>query len=69
MLWRIGIGLVCAIAGYVIGAFGGGYLVSQVSTNSHDGNVEAAMTGAFVTGPLVAIISLIVGLILSRKSA
>lgn len=45
----------CAVAGYLLGGFGGGVLVSALSSNRHDGSVEAAMTGAFVTGPLAAL--------------
>ena len=52
MLRRISIGLLCAIAAYVIGAFTGGLLVSLFSSNTHDRGLEAAMTGAFFFGPL-----------------
>ncbi len=61
MLRRAGIGLLWAIPAYVAGAFGGGYLVSILSSNAHDGSVEAAMTGAFVTGPLAALIAFAAG--------
>lgn len=54
-------GLAWAVPGYLVGAFGGGYLISLLSSNTHDGSVEAAMTGAFVTGPLVAIVGFVVG--------
>jgi hypothetical protein len=59
---RVLMGLMYAAAGYVIGAFGGGYLVSVLSSNQHDGSVEAAMTGAFVLGPILALVGLVVGL-------
>jgi uncharacterized membrane protein YeaQ/YmgE (transglycosylase-associated protein family) len=36
MLRRIGTGLLLAIVAYVIGAFGGGYLLSLLSSNQHD---------------------------------
>ena len=54
MLRCIGIGLLFAIVAYLIGVFGGGYLVSLLSSNQHDKEMEAAMTGAFVFGPLAA---------------
>ena len=62
MIRRLGIGLLCAVAGYLLGAFGGGFLVSVFSSNQHDRSVEAAMTGAFVIGPLAAIVGFVAGL-------
>ncbi len=61
MLRRAGIGLLWAVPAYLAGAFGGGYLVSILSSNAHDGSVEAAMTGAFVTGPLAAVAAFAAG--------
>ena len=61
MLRRIGFGFLWGIAGYVCGAFGGGFLVSQLSSNRFDRDMEAAMTGAFVTGPLAALIAFAIG--------
>lgn len=55
------------IVGYLVGAFGGGYLVSLLSANVHDKSLEAAMTGAFVTGPIGAVIGLVVAIIWSRR--
>lgn len=43
--------------GYVIGAFGGGVLVSTFSSNQHDRSLEAAMIGAFVCGPIAAVLT------------
>jgi hypothetical protein len=54
------------VAGYLAGAFGGGWLVGALSPNTHDRSVEAAMTGAFATGPLVAAIAVIVAIWLTR---
>jgi uncharacterized membrane protein YeaQ/YmgE (transglycosylase-associated protein family) len=62
MLRRIGIGLLVAIVAYLIGAFGGGYLLTLLSSNTHDKEMEAAMTGAFVFGPLAGIVGFVVGL-------
>jgi hypothetical protein len=55
--------------GYLIGAFGGGLLIEQFSTNRHDRAVEAAMTGAFVTGPVGALLFLVIGLAWLRLRA
>lgn len=54
-------GLLWAVPGYITGAFGGGLLVSLLSSNTHDRSVEAAMTGAFVLGPLVAAAAFAIG--------
>jgi hypothetical protein len=57
-----------AAAGYLVGAFGGGFLVNALSSNQFDRSVEAAMTGAFVTGPLAGVIAFIVGFVRSGGS-
>jgi len=64
---RLFIGLISAVIGYIAGAFGGGYLLSVFSGNTHDPSVEAAMTGAFVLGPLGAVVALLIGLYLARR--
>jgi hypothetical protein len=66
---RLLIGLLWAVPSFIAGAFGGGYLVNALSSNSHDLDVEAAMTGAFVLGPLAAIIGFVVGVVRSKRSA
>jgi ABC-type antimicrobial peptide transport system permease subunit len=58
---RVTRALLGGVIGYVLGAFGGGFLVSVLSSNTHDRSVEAAMTGAFVLGPLGAVIGAAVG--------
>jgi len=58
---RLAIALGVGALGYVLGAFGGGFLITMLSSNTHDRSVEAAMTGAFVTGPLTAAVGFIVG--------
>ena len=45
-------------SGYVAGGLIGFAAIQAVSTNAHDRDVEAAMTGAFVTGPIVAVFTL-----------
>jgi hypothetical protein len=49
--------LLCLVAGYVVGAVTGYALVSGLSGNTHDRAVEAAMTAAFVTGPVGAVLA------------
>jgi hypothetical protein len=63
------IGLTCAILGYVLGGVGGGWLISMMSSNTHDLSVEAAMTGAFVTGPIVAIAAFVFGFVRGKAKA
>jgi hypothetical protein len=64
---RLLIGLLWAVPAYVIGALGGGYLVSMLSSNTHDRSIEAAMTGAFVFGPLVAVVAFLVGAVRAKS--
>ena len=66
---RIAVGVLAALLGYAIGAFGGGFLVSTLSSNPHDRSVEAAMTGAFVCGPLGAGVGFVSGFLRSRRKA
>lgn len=60
---RVLVGLLYAVPSYLLGAFGGGYAVSLLSSNQHDRSVEAAMTGAFVLGPVAAVIAFVAGVI------
>jgi hypothetical protein len=69
MIRRFLIGLLWAVPGYVVGAFGGGYLVSVMSSNQYDRSLEAQMTGAFFFGPLAALIAFIAGAIRARPPA
>lgn len=66
MLRSLAFGLAWAIAGYLIGAFGGGWLVTKLSSNMHDRTTEAAMTGALIYGPALALVAFIVGFVRSR---
>ena len=61
MMRRVGFGVLWGFVGYLCGAFGGGWLVTQMSSNTHDRELEAAMTGALVFGPLVGLIAFIIG--------
>lgn len=67
MLRRIGLSLLAAIGGYLIGAFGGGWLVS-IFSSTQDRSVEAAMTGAFFFGPAVACVAFISAFVLTGRS-
>jgi hypothetical protein len=51
------------VVGYLIGAFGGEWPVATFSSNGHDRSVEAAMTGAFVYGPLLATLTFALALV------
>jgi len=62
---RFAIGLVSTIAGYVIAAFAGYWLIEWFSPNVHDKSLEAAMTSVFVFGPIGAIVGLVAGLKIS----
>lgn len=56
-----------SIAGYMAGALAGAALISLMSSNTHDKSLEVAMTSAFVTGPIGALIGCIWGLFVSRR--
>jgi hypothetical protein len=43
--------------------------IDAFPSNTHDKSVEAAMTGAFVTGPLMAVVAVIVLLIFRSRRA
>ena len=66
---RLGTALLYAIVAYVVAALAGYLLVQQLSSNVHDRAVEAAMTGAFVVGPLGAIVGFVVGLVRGGRSS
>jgi hypothetical protein len=60
---RLGIALLHAPGGYVVAAVLGYALILQFSGNVHDREVEAAMTGAFVAGPIGALAGLVAALL------
>jgi len=64
---RFAIGLLCAVAGYALFAFVGYFLIEWLSSNTHDRSVEAAMTSAFVFGPLGAVIGFIAGFVVGGR--
>lgn len=60
----LGLAVFAAIGGYLTGLFSGMLLIETFSSNRHDQSLEAAMTGAFVTGPLMAAAAVIIVLVL-----
>jgi hypothetical protein len=64
-----GLALLAGIGGYIAGLFGGMVLIETFSSNRHDRSLEAAMTGAFVIGPLMAAVAVIVLLIFRSRAA
>ena len=69
MLRRLAIACGCGIGAYVAGGFLGGWLVSLLSSNTHDRSIEAAMTGAFVIGPIAAMIGFVAALVLAKPAS
>ena len=65
---RAGIGVLCAIGGYVLATLVGYFLIVQFSSNAHDREVEAAMTSAFIAGPIGAVFAFIVGFVRSGRA-
>ena len=65
---RVGFGILWGFVGYLCGAFSGGWLVTQRSSNTFDGDVEAAMTRAFVFGPLVGLTAFAIGAWRARRA-
>ncbi len=59
--------IVFALGGYLIGALLGYAFVSNLSANTHDREVEAAMTSAFLIGPLCALAAGVCGALLGRR--
>jgi len=51
---------------YFAGLFAGLWLIPLIGGNRHDSSVEAAMTAIFVTGPLTAIVGVLISLLVVR---
>jgi len=43
------------------------FLIASFSANGHDKSIEAAMTGAFVCGPLMAVVAVVLTLIFRSR--
>ena len=65
---RVVMAIVFAIGGYLIGALLGYALVSNLSGNPHDRELEAAMTAAFVIGPCCAFAAGLAGAVLGKRA-
>ena len=65
---KILFGFLWMVPSYFVGLFGCLWLVPIFSGNAHDSSVEAAMTGAFVFGPLAAIAGFLVGAVVSKRN-
>jgi len=61
--------LAAILAGYALGGLLGYALVTSASPNTHDKTVEAAMTAAFVTGPVFAILAGSIAALRSRRKS
>lgn len=57
MFGRICRALAWGVLAYVAGGAAGCGAITLLSSNTHDRALEAAMTGAFVVGPLAAIVA------------
>lgn len=64
---RFGIGLLCGIAGYIVVAFAGYFLVEQFSSNVHDRSMEAGMTSIFFFGPVGGLMAFVAGFVMGRR--
>lgn len=49
------------VTGYVLGAGLGAMGIELLSHNTHDKSVEVAMTSALISGPIGAVVGLVVG--------
>jgi len=63
---RLAVALLLAIVGYGVLAVIGYGAISLLSSNTHDRSLEAAMTAAFVFGPVGAVAGGIAGAWVSR---
>ena len=66
---RFGVAMLFALVAYAAAAVAGYFLVGLFSGNAHDRSVEAAMTSAFVLGPLGGVIGFIAGLVRGGRKA
>ena len=66
---RLLVGLLWAACAYVAGGLLGYVLTMGLSSNVHDREVEAAVTGALVVGPLCALTGFVAGVVRRPRSA
>lgn len=67
MIRRLFIGILWGVPAYIGGSFAGGFMLFHLAAAGHDGSIEAAVTGAFVFGPVAALAALIAGFIWAGK--
>lgn len=65
---RLAYSVIGLVVGYLAGAAVGMTMITLLSGNSHDKALEAVMTAAFVVGPIGAVLGLVTGLALARRS-
>ena len=63
------IAIAALVVGYIAGAVLGSLATAWLSSNTQDLGVEAAMTGAFVTGPAAGILAALAYLVFSRRAS
>jgi cytochrome bd-type quinol oxidase subunit 2 len=61
--------LLAAVAGFIVAAVAGYFLVMWFSSNVHDRALEAAMTSVFVSGPIGAIAAALWAFIRGRRTS
>jgi len=66
-LRRAAMAVAFGVGGYIVGALIGYALVVNLSDNTHDRELEAAMTSAFVIGPVAAIVAGTIGAMLGGR--
>jgi cation transporter-like permease len=66
---RILLSVLFGLMGYVVAAVAGHVLLSALTTNGHDGAVEAAVMAAFVFGPAGAVLGLVYGWVRGGRAA
>jgi len=64
---RIYRGLIYAATAYLAATVVGYLLVSMLSSNVHDRELEATMTSIFIFGPAAATVAFVVGLLRRRE--
>jgi hypothetical protein len=66
-LRRAAFAVAFGVGGYIVGAMIGYALVVNLSGNTHDRDLEAAMTSAFAIGPIAALLAGAVGAVLGGR--
>jgi ABC-type multidrug transport system permease subunit len=64
---RFGIGFLWGIVGYLVAAFAGYALIMLLSSNTHDRDLEAAMTSIFAVGPFGGMVGFVAGFLQSGR--